>query len=547
MPLTPEQIDEWLSGKEDEHLEFKGAMSSFDSERLVKYCAALSNEGGGSILLGVSDKHPRCVVGTSAFQNIEKIKSWLVERLRLRIDAQEVQHPDGRVLVFTAPARPIGVPIAVKGAYWMRAGEDLVAMTPDMLQGIFAEAGPDFSAEICPGATIADLDPEAIQAFRTRWHRKAKIQAILDCTPEQLLRDAELVTDRGVFYAALILLGSHAALGRYLAQAEVVFEYRASESPGPASQRVEFREGFFLYYDHLWELVNRRNDLQHYQDGLFMVDIPTFNEGAVREAILNAVAHRDYRHAGSVFVRQFSHRIEIVSPGGFPQGITPENILDRQLPRNRRVADALARCGLVERAGQGANRIFESCIREGKALPDFTDTDAWQVSLTLHGQLRDVRFVRFLERVGSETQASFDTHELLILDLIHREADIPSELRARLPRLLDLGVIERVGRGRGTRYLLSRQFHAALGAEGRYTRRRGLDRETNKTLLLQHIEGSSARGTQLAQLQQVLPALSRAQVQGLVRELKREGRIEVRGATRAARWFPVHPKRNSTQ
>ena len=177
-------------------------------------------------------------------------------------------------------------------------------------------------------------------------------------------------------YAALVLLGNHPALGRYLANAEVIFEYRSSEAPGPASQREEFRRGFLLYHDRLWELVNLRNDRQHYQDGLFMLDIPTFNEGAVREAVLNAVSHRDYRHGGSVFVRQYARRIEIVSPGGFPQGVTPQNILDRQFPRNRRIADSLVRCGLVERSGQGANRIFEACIREGKALPDFDHTDA---------------------------------------------------------------------------------------------------------------------------------------------------------------------------
>jgi ATP-dependent DNA helicase RecG len=140
----------------------------------------------------------------------------------------------------------------------------------------------------------------------------------------------------GVTYAALALLGTRQALGQYLAQAEVIFEYRSSEASGPANQREEVREGFLLFFDRLWEWVNRRNDKQHYQDGLFMMDIPTFNEGAIREALLNAVAHRDYRLAGSVFVRQFPRRIEIVSPGGLPQGITLENILDRQLPRNRR-------------------------------------------------------------------------------------------------------------------------------------------------------------------------------------------------------------------
>ncbi|MBU2600816.1 MAG: putative DNA binding domain-containing protein [Actinobacteria bacterium] len=539
MTFSEQQIDEWLDGKEDEYLEFKEARSNFHFEKLVKYCAALANEGGGYILLGVTDKRPRQVVGTSTFQNLERTKAGLVERLRLRIAADEVHHGDGRVLVFTAPSRPVGMPIPVEGAYWMRAGEDLVPMTPDHLRRIFDEAGPDFSAEICPGATLADFNPEAINALRHRWYVKANREAILNSSAEQLLRDTELVTDAGVTYAALVLLGTHAALGRFLAQAEVVFEYRNSESPGPANQREDFREGFLLYYDRLWELVNLRNDRQHYQDGFFMLDVPTFSEVAVRETILNAVAHRDYRHGGSVFVRQFARRIEIVSPGGFPEGITLDNILDRQLPRNRRIADVLARCGLVERAGQGANRIFETSIREGKGLPDFVHTDAWQVSLTLHGEIRDERFLRFLERVGQETQVSFDIHDLLLLDLIHREQVIPAYLDPRLPILREQGVIERVGRGRGTRHLLSRRFYQFLGQSGTYTRKRGLDRETNKKLLLRHIEESVPAGTRMAELLQVLPGLGRNQVFGLLSELRDEGRVYVEGQRRWAQWLPV--------
>ena len=73
----------------------------------------------------------------------------------------------------------------------------------------------------------------------------------------QLLKDAELVTDRGATYATLVLLGTHAALGRFLPQAETVFEYRSSENAGPANQREEFRKGFLLYYDRVWELVNQ--------------------------------------------------------------------------------------------------------------------------------------------------------------------------------------------------------------------------------------------------------------------------------------------------
>ncbi len=133
-------------------------MANFHFEKLAKYCTALANEGVGSVVLGVTDKRPRRVVGSQVLTELEQTKAGLMERLRLRIEAEEILHVDGRVLIFTAPARPIGMPIVIDGAYWMRAGEDLAPMTPDMLRRIFEEAGPDFWAEICPTATLAELD-----------------------------------------------------------------------------------------------------------------------------------------------------------------------------------------------------------------------------------------------------------------------------------------------------------------------------------------------------------------------------------------------------
>jgi len=336
------QLATWLEGKEDEHLEFKEAKHQYSFDKLVKYCAALANEGGGTLILGVTDQRPRTVVGTEAFSDLERAKASLIDRLRLRVEADELDHEGRRVLVFHVPARPAGMPLEINGAYWMRAGEDLVPMTPDQLRRIFDETGPDFSAEICSGASVSDLAIEAIEAFRNRWARKAKSDRFLQLDHAQLLRDAELVSDQGITFAALALLGTREACSRYLSQAEMVFEYRSSEEPGPASQREEFREGFLLFHDRLWDLVNLRNDLQHFQDGLFVLDVPTFDERAVREAVLNAVSHRDYRDAGSVFVRQYPRRIEIVSPGGLPAGITPENLLWQQKPRNRRIAELLA-------------------------------------------------------------------------------------------------------------------------------------------------------------------------------------------------------------
>ena len=244
MTPTSQQLQKWLNAKEDEHLEFKEAKANFHFEKLVKYCAALANEGGGSIILGVTDKRPRRVVGSTAFAELERTKAGLIGKLRLRIEAEEIAHPDGRVLVFTAPSRPIGVPVAVEGAYWMRAGEELAPMTPDMLRRIFDETGPDFSAEICRKATLADLDPAAIEDFRNRWREESGNDALVDASCEQLLADADLITPEGITYAALILLGKSKSLGRFLAQAEVVFEYRSSEAPGPPISATSIAKAF---------------------------------------------------------------------------------------------------------------------------------------------------------------------------------------------------------------------------------------------------------------------------------------------------------------
>lgn len=341
--------------------------------------------------------------------------------------------------------------------------------------------------------------------------------------------------DGGVTYAALVLFGTRQALGTYLPQAEVIFEYRSSDASGPAQQREEYRCGFFLFQDDVWTTINLRNDRQHFQSGLFVLDIPTFNERAIREAVLNAVSHRDYRLAGSVFVRQYPRRLELVSPGGFPAGVTQDNILWRQAPRNRRIAEAFAKCGLVERSGQGVNLMFEASIREGKATPDFTGTDAYQVFVTLRGEMHDPQFLRFLEQIGSERLASFTTHDFLVLDFVHREQRIPETLRAYLPAPVEQGIIERIGR---RRYLLSRRFYDFLGKKGVYTRKRGLDWETNKALLLKHIQDNQHEGSKLQELMQVLPALSRDQVQKLLQALKAEGRVYNIGYANAARWYP---------
>jgi ATP-dependent DNA helicase RecG len=541
-PTTREQLQQWLDAPEGARLEFKEAKQNYHFEKLVDYCVALANEGGGQIVFGVTDRRPRRIVGTNAFEEPGRTESGLHDRLSHRIPVEELNTEQGRVVIVHVPTRLPGTAWQHDGRFLKRAGDELAPMSDSELRAIFAEAGLDFSAEICPNATLHDLSEEAVSEFRTRWAKRARDERRLGWSIREALTNAELLVDGGVTYAALILFGTRAALGRRLAQAEIVFEYRSSEASGPAADRVEFREGFFLYHDALWNKINQRNDRQSYQDGLFRLELPTFDEVPVREALLNAVAHRDYRLGGSVFVRQFARRLEVMSPGGFPPGITPENVLDQQNPRNRRLSTALEKCGLIDRSGQGINLMFERAIRQGKSLPSFGGTSGHEVRLTLEGSVRDPVFVRFLERLDQETLHSFSTHDFLTLDFVHREQPLPAHLRARVPGLIEVGALEAVGRGRGARYLLSQQLYAALGAKGVHTRKKGLDHDTNKALLERHLRAQQDAGAPLAELRQVLPAESERSVQRLLAELRAEGRIALRGSRKWARWVIASAK-----
>ena len=467
-----------------------------------------------------------------------KTKENLIYKVGLRIEVEEyITEEQKRVLLFRIPSRPVGIPMHVDGKYLMRAGEALVAMSPDMLKRIFAESEPDYTATTIPGITIADLDSTAIQSFRRIWAQKTGNAEILKISDQQLLTDAELIVDEKLTMAALIFFGTYKTLGKVLPQSELIFEYRENNAAGPAAQRIEFREGFFCYYDQIWETINLRNTLQHFQDGLFVWDIKTFNEYAIREALLNAVSHRDYRLAGSIFVRQYPDRIEIASPGGLPTGITLENILWEQSPRNRRLAENFARCGLVERSGQGMNKIYETCIRESKGYPDFTHTDSNNFWITMHGRIQNVEFLKLLEKIGLQTLTSFSVDDFIIIQTLFDSRVLPERLYANAEQLVELGILERKHNGRNRGWILARKIYETVGKAGVYTCKKGLDRETNKELLLKHIRESGENGAKISELTDVLPFLTRRQVLLLLQELRKAEIINCVGKTTNACWI----------
>jgi len=439
--ISNNEINSLLNATEGDHYEFKEAKNRYDFGDALEYCCAISNCGGGKLVLGITDERPRKVVGSRAFEQPERTCKGLMDKLHIRVDFQLLEQEGKRVLVFEVASRPIGLPVQADGIAWWRDGDSLVPMPEDVRRKIYMELEHDFSSDICPEITIADLDDAAINKFRQKWHDHARNKRIENLSDEQLLRDCGALTDNGVTYAALILFGKKAVLIKWLPNAEIIFEYRSKESAGPAAQREEFQEGFFNFDDRIWELVNLRNDEQHYRDKLYRHPVLTFNEDVAREALLNAVSHRSYQMGGSIFVRQYQNRLVVESPGGFPHGITVENILNRQNARNRLIANIFMLCGLVERSGQGMNLIFEAAVKEAKPLPDFSGSDAYYVMLTIKGKVISSDMLAFVRKIDDARLNAMTTNDYLLLSSLFTQNGHKRIDRAQFEHLAELEII----------------------------------------------------------------------------------------------------------
>ncbi|NDY57381.1 transcriptional regulator [Desulfovibrio sulfodismutans] len=531
--MVSELLASLLAAAEGATVEFKEAKRGLERKDLFRYCIALANERGGKLVLGVADAMPRQVVGTTAFGDLDDARNAIYQATRLNVEIVEDLSTGSRVLIFLVPSRPIGTPLESDGQYLMRRGSSLVPMTPDRLQAIFAESVPDFSAEICSEVTLADLSPQAIETFRQLWARQSNRPHLLDLPDQQLLEDAELLVDSGVTRAALILLGTAKSLSRHVADAEIIFEYRHAEGDIDPAVRESFREGLFLYVNRLWALVNLRNEVHPYQMGLVRRDIPSFREEVIREALLNGVCHRDYRYRESIFVRQFPGLIEVESPGGLLPGVTIENMLFKRAWRNRLIAEALEKADLIERSGQGVDRMWRLAILDGKMPPDYSRTDEHHVYVRLPGTIHDPALLRFLEEVGAERYRTFSAMDFAVLHFVSQEQEIPKDFRGRANGLVDQGILERVGR----KFIFARRYYEMRGEAGVHTRKRGLDRETNLFLVRNHLRSCGGKGCVLAELQPVLPHVKPRMLSSYLEELKRRGQARVIGKTKGARWY----------
>lgn len=489
------------------NLSFNGSDKQKPSDRrkcILGYVVALANANGGYLVLGMEDAFPHKVVGTSQCENaLGKLENEIYKALQIPVDAYELfDEQNNRVVVVEIPRHPVGKALRFEDVPLWRSGEELIPMPDKVLFSILQETDPDYSQAICEGVTIDDLDKEAIDILKEKYARKQNNPTFTSLSDRQALSDLKLIEGNKVTNAAVLLVGKAEIIQQNFPQAKVQHEFRTTEGQERFDKRLSFVAPFYILIDQLWKAVNDRNGSVPVQEGAYMFDIPFFNEEVIREVINNAFAHRDYRLASEIVIKQYPTKLSVISPGGFPIGVTLENILTvSSTPRNRLLADVLAATGIVERSGQGMDVIFRLTLSEGKQTPDYSKTNDYQVTAILSATVKDPGFALFIKSIQQELP---ENQKLSVFDVLTfcaiREGKQPKD-KEIAKRLYSMGYLEKRGKTSAIRYILPRRYYELTGNQSEYSELTDWDDEQIWSVLFRYLQKyGTAKKTDIAKL-----------------------------------------------
>jgi ATP-dependent DNA helicase RecG len=510
----------------------------------------LANRRGGVIVLGVADRkrtRREAIQGVPATLDAGELRKRIYDGTEphVLVDVDELVEPEGRLLLVRVP-RGLPPHTTAEGVGKIRVGKECKPLTGTELARLaLAGRRADATAEPASGASVADLDPDAVRALQRRLAGEAGKPELSRQPVDELLANLALVHDGQLAVAAILLLGQKAALARWAPEHEVVFlRFRTRTR---YEMRQDMRGPLLSVLDELERLFAAHLKVTVAETaGFAELEVPDLTWWAAREAVLNAIVHREYFVRQSVQIEVRPDRVVVASPGGFVGGVTPQNVL-RHPPvrRNPLLADVLQTIGLVNRAGLGVDRIFEELLRLGKAPPRYDANEA-HVELTLPTRTH-VPFARF---VAGEATAGrgLDLDDLLLLRAVADRGSIdrwsaaaalqgPEEEAAEtLVSLRERGYLTPQGRGRGTSYRLARRLSDRLRGATETSRDVPLDAEA-VALRVQAVLVERGRLTN-AEVRR-LSGYSRAEVLRLVRSLQEEGLVDLDGRGRGAHYRPT--------
>ena len=535
-------------------IEFKSDRKRLPDTELVEAVVCLANAEGGELWLGVEDDgtptglHPdhRLLTGLAGMVAARTSPS-----VNVQVSALEV----AGVAVACIRVPKAQGEVATQGGVYLRrrikhdGTPECAPMLPHERTSRASTFGLlDVSAQPVAGATLADFDPLERERLRQAVQQYGGDRVLLELDDEALdgalgLTARQTDGSRLPTLTGLLLVGREAALQQLVPTHEFAFQVLAQ-------QAVKFNE--FRRYPLLkavdWLETNFRpyNPEEELQVGLFRVPVPLVDMGAFREAVANALIHRDYHRLGAVHVRLEDDALVVSNPGGLVDGVTLANLLVTEpRPRNRALADAMKRIGVVERSGRGVDTIYRGLLKFGRPAPDYSRTDAQNVVLRLPTGPADLEFRRLVVDEERRRNAELPIDSLIALGALRElkrltveelaeriQRDVASAKRT-LEALTEAGFVEAHGATRGRTYMLSAAVYGAVADKAAYTRQAGFAPIQHEQMVLSYVRqhGRIKRSEAME-----LCRLSEGQVKNLLNRMCKAGLLVLEGAGPAAHY-----------
>ena len=450
--------------KESQNIEWKESWR----DEYLKWICGFANAQGGKIFIGIDDKGN--VTGMAdAKKLLEDIPNKTINHLGLVVDVNLRTKTKKQYLDISVA--PSDVPIAYHGVYYYRSGSTKQELKGIALQQfILNKMGKTWEDIPVVNATIKDLDEKTIARFvklATEKGRIPKDAAKDDITV--LLKNLFLINQQGLLTNAAILL-----FGKDPASVSITASFKIGRF-GEASHDLKFQDivetNIFEMPDRVLEILSSKYLIRPISyKGIERMEPLEYPEPALREAILNAIIHKDYLSTW-IFLRVYDDKLTIWNPGKLPEELTVEKLRTNHssYPRNKVIANVFFKAGFIEAWGRGTNKIIDTCLDAGLPEP-LIEEDLGGIEIaflkdiytkeylsTLDLNERQIKAVLYVKEHGSITNTKYQS----LFEVSKRTAS--SDLQA----LVDNGIMGKTGTtGKGTSYFLKGQNRGERGNEG---------------------------------------------------------------------------------
>ncbi len=460
----------------------KGKQTDWDE--LAKDCVCFANAQGGFIYIGIDDKETlppeqQKIVERNFPDVIQKNISHRTVNVSIAVTIETAAN-NGEFIQIQVFRNAQTIASTTDGRYYVRVHDECKPVSPDEMARLAADKNAFvWEEQITKRIPASQFDEVKRRTLLGDVRNSQRVSRFIKEMSDEEILDYYFIQKNG-FLTNLGILW----IGKRNDRASLLYP--------PAIQVIRYDDKdekvwkLLLddYFANPKELLERvLNDVPDWQEsvevseGMFRKNIPFFPIEVVRELVVNALVHRTYTTRGDIFINIFPDRMEIHSPGRLPFGVTPKNILSQSVRRNEHLSKVFYDLGLMEKEGSGYDLVYAKLLGSGKPLPIVKETDD-RVTVIVKKQFVSKEVVRLMDKASNEF--SLKQKELISLGLLAQQQSYTAVeissilnqneevgLRNWLGRLIDLELVVKTGKGKGTQYAVNPEFIRKINFKGK--------------------------------------------------------------------------------